>query len=372
VQREPRKFEIRDAKREHVPLVFGLAGAQYSGKTRSSLEIATGFQQVLGGDIALIDTEAGRATAYADKYRFKHVAFSPPYSPDDYRDAIEAVYSSGHRVIIVDSMSHEHEGQGGVLQWQEALLDEYVDRAMKSGDRAPRWKIEEKQNMRAWIKPKGARQRLIDYFTHLERVAVVLCFRAKESTKPVKKTGEGGKTYTEIVDQGWTPIAGPEFYYMVLAGCLLLPGGAGKPVWKSDEPGERKIIKLPDDFEPIFRDGRQLDREHGRLMALWATGQDSRPAQAPTAAKVGPEPSGAAAAQGASDDDPVTTALRNALRAAGARSHTAAFALLSESGHGGAAFIATDGKLDVSKMTTSECSNAIAWLKARREGSDGE
>jgi hypothetical protein len=65
----------------------------------------------------------------------------------------------------------------------------------------------------------------------------------------------------------------------------------------------------------------------------------------------------------------VTTALRNALRAAGARSHTAAFALLSESGHGGAAFIAADGKLDVSKMTTSECSNAIAWLKQRKEAS---
>jgi hypothetical protein len=46
-----RKFTANDAKREHVPLLIGLTGPSGGGKTYSALRLATGIQQVTGGDI---------------------------------------------------------------------------------------------------------------------------------------------------------------------------------------------------------------------------------------------------------------------------------------------------------------------------------
>jgi ABC-type sulfate/molybdate transport systems ATPase subunit len=52
-----RNFEARDAVREHVPLLIGLTGPSGGGKTFSALRLATGIQQVTGGDIYFVDTE---------------------------------------------------------------------------------------------------------------------------------------------------------------------------------------------------------------------------------------------------------------------------------------------------------------------------
>jgi adenylylsulfate kinase-like enzyme len=68
-----RKFTANDAKREHVPLLIGLTGPSGGGKTFSALRLATGIQQVTGGDIYFIDTESRRALHYADQFKFKHV-----------------------------------------------------------------------------------------------------------------------------------------------------------------------------------------------------------------------------------------------------------------------------------------------------------
>ena len=115
-----RTFTDQPAKRERVPLLVGLFGPSGSGKTYSALRLATGMQRITGGDIYGIDTESRRMLHYADDFTFKHLQFDAPFSPLDYLAAIDHCTKKGASIVIVDSLSHEHEGPGGVLEWHDA------------------------------------------------------------------------------------------------------------------------------------------------------------------------------------------------------------------------------------------------------------
>lgn len=83
--------------------VFGPSG---SGKTYSALRIASG----LGDKIAVIDTEAGSASKYADKFNFDVAELTEP-TIDNYCQFIEHG-NDFYDVLIIDSMTHG---------WQELL-----------------------------------------------------------------------------------------------------------------------------------------------------------------------------------------------------------------------------------------------------------
>jgi dephospho-CoA kinase len=155
-------FEFRPAKRENVPLLIGLAGGTGSGKTYTALRLAKG----IAGDVpfALIDTETGRAKAYADQFRFDHGDLSAPFRPDRYLEAITAADKAGYPVIVVDSMSHEHAGDGGLLDWHDEILDK------RAGDD---WKKREALTMLAWVEPKGSHKRMVQRLLQL-RAHVIL------------------------------------------------------------------------------------------------------------------------------------------------------------------------------------------------------
>lgn len=262
-----RIFEDRPAVREHVPLLIGLMGASGSGKTFSSLRLATGIQSVMGGEIYFIDTEANRGKHYADRFKFRHMEFGAPFGSLDYLAAIQHCVKKGAGVIIVDSMSHEHEGPGGVLEQHEAELDR-----MAGQDFAKR----NAMNLIAWAKPKAARRRMINELVQMN-CNFIFCFRAKEKVKPVKRDGK-----SSIENQGWMPIAGEEFVYEQTINCLLLPGSNGVPTWRSDEPGERAMMKLPEQFRGIFAESPALTESVGAAMATWAKGAPPRPANPDT------------------------------------------------------------------------------------------
>jgi len=163
--------------------------------------------------------------------------------------------TKGASTIIIDSLSHEHSGQGGVLEWHEAE----VVRLMKA------WNVsEEKANIPAWAKPKAARRQLINVLTQAN-ANIIACFRAKDKIK----IGSG-----KVVQLGWMPDAGEEFVFELAAKSLLLPGAGGVPTWQSDQPGEKMMIKLPEYFRAIFsgRDGKPLDEEVGQKLAEWSVG----------------------------------------------------------------------------------------------------
>jgi predicted ABC-type transport system involved in lysophospholipase L1 biosynthesis ATPase subunit len=85
----PRQFVAKAAVRETVPLFIGLVGPSSSGKTYSALTLAEGIQRVTGGDIHLIDTENRRGLHYADRFKYQHIQFDPPFGSLDYLAAMQ-------------------------------------------------------------------------------------------------------------------------------------------------------------------------------------------------------------------------------------------------------------------------------------------
>jgi carbamoylphosphate synthase large subunit len=76
----------------------------------------------------VIDTEAGRMLAdrssYADEFEFDYASPTSRRSRRRrYAEAIEAADEAGYPVIVVDSASHEHAGDGGLLDMQEAEFE---------------------------------------------------------------------------------------------------------------------------------------------------------------------------------------------------------------------------------------------------------
>ena len=253
-----RTFSAVAAHRDKVPLLIGLMGCSGSGKTYSALRLATGVQRVSGGDIYVIDTESRRALHYADTFTFKHVEFGAPFGSLDYLEALKFCVKAGAGVVVVDSQSHEHEGEGGYLDTHSREVER-----MAGDDYAKR----ERVKMAAWIKPAANRRKLINGILQLN-ANFIFCFRAKEKTKP--KQGGG------IQELGWMPIAGDEFLFEQTLNCLLPPNARGVPQWVSDHVGEKMMMKLPRQFESTFADGRALDEDHGVALAKWAQGSAVR------------------------------------------------------------------------------------------------
>jgi hypothetical protein len=262
-----RTFSATPAQRDQVPLLVGLMGPSGGGKTYSALRLATGIQSVSGGDIYVIDTESKRSLHYADKFSFKHVEFTPPFGSADYLEALRFCVKSGAGVIIVDSMSHEHEGEGGYLDFHGKEVER-----MAGND----WQKAERVKMAAWIKPAAARRRLINGILQLN-ANFIFCFRAKEKSKP--KPGGG------IQELGWMPIAGDEFLFEMTLNCLLLPKANGVPTWHSEQVGERTMMKLPRQFEDLFGSSRALDEQHGVGLATWAQGSKNTGGRPPADAE---------------------------------------------------------------------------------------
>lgn len=256
-----RKFSSTHATRVNVPVLIGLYGPSGGGKTLSAIRLAAGIQRVVKGKVHVIDTESRRSLAYADDFDFEHVSFGEPYCPLDYMNAIEHCIADGAKTIIIDSMSHEHNSTGGVLEQHEAELDR-----MAGSD----YKKRGKMSMLAWAKPKAKRQRLISRILRLE-VNLIMCFRAKEKLEMVK--GEDPRKL------GLMPLGGDEFIYECTTTALLPAGCEGFPEWRPEYPGERLMVKIPKQFRDLLP-GKQLSEDIGEAMARWAAGDAATTAPA--------------------------------------------------------------------------------------------
>lgn len=120
-------FIIRKAKRKNKKLRIGLSAASGFGKTYSSLLLAKG---ILKGDLSkccVIDSENDSASLYDNLGEYSTIALEAPYTPERYIEAITAAEQAGFEVIIVDSITHEWEGDGGCLEIQSKLGGKYQD-----------------------------------------------------------------------------------------------------------------------------------------------------------------------------------------------------------------------------------------------------
>lgn len=256
--------------RGEEPLLIGLVGPPGGGKTVSALRLAAGVRRVRSGPVVLIDTEGGRSKKYspgpgqsADPARhmfdFLRVEMTPPFRSHDFLAAIHAQLRLKPSAIIVDTLSDEHEGEGGFLEWHDEMVP-------KMGG----------NEWGAWAVPKAARKRLISGLLQI-KVPMLFTFRAREKT--VTEPGKGKNGKDKITNIGWMPVAPLEIVHTLDLTCILPPRADGVPVWTSEKVGEDFIVKLPSFLAPLIQGG-QLSEATGEALARWAKGEpaNGRPA----------------------------------------------------------------------------------------------
>ena len=119
-------MKLTQTQRHNVKLRLGISGASGFGKTYSALQLAYGMT----GDwskIAVIDTENASASLYSDLGNFNVLNLNPAYSPERYIEAIQICEKAGMEVVIIDSITHEWQGDGGCLQIHEQLGGRFQD-----------------------------------------------------------------------------------------------------------------------------------------------------------------------------------------------------------------------------------------------------
>lgn len=110
---------FKKAERTQAKLRLAITGPSGSGKTYSALLIASGIVPM--DKVAVIDTEYGSASLYADLGDFSVLNLEPPYEVEHYQKAIRAAEAEGFELIIIDSLSPAWAGEGGLLDKKNDL-----------------------------------------------------------------------------------------------------------------------------------------------------------------------------------------------------------------------------------------------------------
>lgn len=118
---------FRKAERRARRASMSIAGPTGSGKTLAALAWAW---HVAGGKrFAVVDTENESAALYADHplllqicgptFGFDSLDIRPPYLTAKYQEALELAIQEGYPALVIDSLSHQWDGDGGILQRKE-------------------------------------------------------------------------------------------------------------------------------------------------------------------------------------------------------------------------------------------------------------
>lgn len=161
---------------------IALAGPAGAGKTMTALKIATALAD--GGPIAVIDTERGSASKYADLYSFDVLELND-YHPDKFVQGIHGAEQAGYAVLVIDSLSHAWNGPGGLLEIVESIA-----KRSKSGN-----------TFNAWSEATPIQNRMIDAITRA-KLHVIVTMRSK--AEYVIEQNERGKSAPRKV--GTAPI----------------------------------------------------------------------------------------------------------------------------------------------------------------------
>ena len=114
-------MRLQTAERKQAKIKIGIQGPSGSGKTYSSLLLAFGMTNDWS-KIAIIDTENHSADLYAHLGGFNVLALEKPFTPERYIEAIEICEKAYMQVIIIDSISHEWDGMGGILDIHGSMM----------------------------------------------------------------------------------------------------------------------------------------------------------------------------------------------------------------------------------------------------------
>lgn len=178
---------FKKASRKRVFLKIGLMGPSGSGKTYSGLLLARGLAE--GGQIAVLDTENGSASLYANVTDFDVVDVRAPFHPKKAIEVINGAVSGGYKVLMIDSASHF---------WKQILEEkEALDR--RGGNSYTNW---------GKVKPlfEEFKQAFLQAPIH-----IVCCMRAKDEY--VLEKNDRGKEAPKKVGMGAILEPGAEYEY---------------------------------------------------------------------------------------------------------------------------------------------------------------
>lgn len=231
-------FEIVEAQRESAPITAAFIGGSGSGKTYSALLFARGLVGP-DGTIVVIDSEGGRSKIYADDPDiggFKHLEMVEPYTSERFREAFKASVAYGADAVVIDTISHEHEGFLEFADQEEARM---------SSSRA--------KSRNKWIKPKGARKRFYSAISS-SRAHVVATIRLNRIVDMESKPPR------EIMK----PECDKDLPYRLDLSVQI----------EADHTA--KVIKVPKPLMGILEDGVSIQVRHGAALAQ-DIGQQAEP-----------------------------------------------------------------------------------------------
>lgn len=169
---------FKKATKTQSRLRLALIGPSGSGKTYSALSIASH----LGNSIAVIDSEHGSASKYADLFNFDTCELTS-FHPQNYINAIQA--AADYDVLIIDSLSHAWMGRDGTL--------EQVDRVAK--------RLQYNNSFAAWRDVTPLHNQLVDTMLGCPNHLIVTM---RSKTEYVVETNEKGKAVPKKV--GMAPV----------------------------------------------------------------------------------------------------------------------------------------------------------------------
>lgn len=180
-------------------LRMAIAGPAGSGKTWTSLALAS----VLAGDggVAVIDTERGSASKYADVFTFDTQELEN-FHPNNYITAIHDAEMAGYAVLVIDSLSHAWNGTGGLLEQVETI----TKRSKSEGKGG--------SSFNAWGEATPLQNRLIEAITRA-KLHVICTMRTK--TEYVIEPNAYGKSTPRKVGTAPVQRADVEYEFDVYA-----------------------------------------------------------------------------------------------------------------------------------------------------------
>ncbi len=179
-------------------LRLAIAGPAGSGKTYTSLTLASALAD--GGRVAVIDTEHGSASKYADIFPEFDTLQLETFHPQRYIDAIHEAEQGGYAVLVIDSLSHAWSGQGGLLEEKDKIA-----RAKYSGN-----------SFSAWNDASAIQNKLVNVILGA-KLHIIATVRSKMDY--VLETGANGKTMPRKV--GMAPVQRDDLPYEFDVFCTL-------------------------------------------------------------------------------------------------------------------------------------------------------
>lgn len=227
-------INIRPVERGGSKVIIGIAGPSGSGKTYTAIKMAHGMSSS-PSKIGFLDTENGRGSLYHDilPSPFMIGDLYPPFSPTRYALAIKEFQDAGTETLIIDTTSHEWEGEGG--------CDDIANAPKADG--TPR-------KLPNWIGAKREHKSFMNTLLQ-SNMNVIVCIRAREKTD--------FKNPAKPISLGMQPICEKSFMFEMTASMMMY-----------EEGKKQEFLKMPEFLKAAFGNGNgYLGEDTGRKIMEW-------------------------------------------------------------------------------------------------------